>query len=140
MEDERIKAVKNWPEPKSVYDIQVFLGFANFYWYFIQGFYKIAKPLTSILRTSSLTTLSTILQSIDVGDEDEVGWGESGIDDINLLNPLASKRSIEPDYLTFKGTKKSDDNTKKGVRAARNSDYLTLAAKKAFNNLYHTFI
>ena len=32
MEDERIRAVKQWPEPKLVRDIQVFLGFANFYW------------------------------------------------------------------------------------------------------------
>ena len=31
MEDERIRAVEQWPEPKSVRDIQVFLGFANFY-------------------------------------------------------------------------------------------------------------
>ena len=31
MEDERIEAVRNWPEPKSVKDIQVFFGLANFY-------------------------------------------------------------------------------------------------------------
>ena len=31
IEDERIEAVRNWPEPKLVRDIQVFLGFANFY-------------------------------------------------------------------------------------------------------------
>ena len=31
MEAERIKVVKEWLEPKSVWDIQVFLGFANFY-------------------------------------------------------------------------------------------------------------
>ena len=35
MEDERIKAVRNWSEPKSVRDIQVFIGFANFYQQFI---------------------------------------------------------------------------------------------------------
>ena len=35
MEDERIKAVKTWPEPKSARDIQVFIGFANFYRRFI---------------------------------------------------------------------------------------------------------
>ena len=50
MEDERIEALRNWPEPKSVRDIQVFLGFANFYRCFIQGFSKIARPLTSMLR------------------------------------------------------------------------------------------
>ena len=35
MEEEKIDAVKNWPEPKSIHDIQVFLGFANFYCHFI---------------------------------------------------------------------------------------------------------
>ena len=49
IEDERIEAVRNWPKPKSVRDIQVFLGFANFYRCFIQGFNKIAGPLTSVL-------------------------------------------------------------------------------------------
>ena len=31
METKRIEVVKNWPEPKLVRKIQVFLGFANFY-------------------------------------------------------------------------------------------------------------
>ena len=35
MEAEKIEVVKDWPEPKSVCNIQVFLGFANFYWQFI---------------------------------------------------------------------------------------------------------
>ena len=35
IEDKKIEAVKQWPEPWSIWDIQVFLGFANFYWQFI---------------------------------------------------------------------------------------------------------
>ena len=62
MEDERIEAVKSWPEPKSVRDIQVFIGFANFYRRFIQGFSKIAAPLTSMLKTS--LTASTPSQKL----------------------------------------------------------------------------
>ena len=31
IENEKIEAGKNWPKPKSIRDIQVFLGFANFY-------------------------------------------------------------------------------------------------------------
>ena len=50
MEDERIEAVKNWPEPTSVRDIQVFIGFANFYQRFIRGFSRIAAPLTLLLK------------------------------------------------------------------------------------------
>ena len=52
MEAERIEVVKDWPKPKSVRDIQVFLGFANFYQRFIQGFSRIAAPLTSMLKTT----------------------------------------------------------------------------------------
>ena len=65
MEEERIEAVKSWPEPKSVRDIQVFIGFANFYRRFIQGFSKIAAPLTSMLKTS--LTVSTPSQKSTMG-------------------------------------------------------------------------
>ena len=59
MKEERIKAVKQWPEPQSVRDIQVFLGFANFYRRFIQEFSRIAAPLTSMLKTSGSTESKT---------------------------------------------------------------------------------
>ena len=48
----RIEVVKDWLKPKSVRNIQVFLGFANFYWQFIQGFSRIAAPLISMLKTT----------------------------------------------------------------------------------------
>ncbi len=54
IEEERIKAVHDWPESQSVSDIQVFLGFANFYQRFIQGFSRLAAPLTSMLKTTSV--------------------------------------------------------------------------------------
>ena len=52
IEEKRIDVVKALPEPKSVQDIQVFIGFANFYQRFIQGFSKITAPLTSMLKKS----------------------------------------------------------------------------------------
>ena len=51
MEAKKIEAIKDWPEFKSVRNIQVFLGFANFYQRFIQGFSRIAALLTSMLKT-----------------------------------------------------------------------------------------
>jgi hypothetical protein len=33
-------------------DIQIFLGFANFYQYFIKNFSRIAVPLTSMLKNN----------------------------------------------------------------------------------------
>ena len=69
MEDEQIKAVKNWPEPTLVRDIRVFIGFANFYRHFIRGFSRIAAPLTSLLKaTGSLDSAPKAFRA----DDDEV--------------------------------------------------------------------
>jgi hypothetical protein len=50
MTSDKVKAVKSWLVPRNVKDVQAFLGFANFYWRFIQGFSKVYKPLTDITR------------------------------------------------------------------------------------------
>lgn len=52
MDPRRVDAIQKWPLPRSFRDIQVFLGFANFYRRFIRNFSKIAKPLTDLLRGS----------------------------------------------------------------------------------------
>ena len=80
MEDERIKVVRNWPEPKSVRDIQVFIDFANFYWRFIQGFNRIVVPLTSKLKTTESSELTSRLGA----NNDEVVGDGSKADDKNL--------------------------------------------------------
>ena len=46
----KVDAVTNWEVPKSVKDIQRFLGFANFYRRFIKGFLGICRPLTNLFR------------------------------------------------------------------------------------------
>ena len=93
-----------------------------------------------MLKTSSPTGSSTILQSIDVADKNEIGDDKSGGDKINLSNLSASKKSNKVDYLTFEGAKRGGANTKKDVKAAEDSDYLNPGAKKAFNYLWHAFI
>ena len=61
IEVEKIEVIKNWLKPKSVCNIQVFLGFANFYWQFIQSFSRILASLTSIMKTTeSLNKLAFI--------------------------------------------------------------------------------
>ena len=77
--------------------------------------------------------------SIDAANKDEIGRSKIGGNKINLSNPSVSKRFIGAGYLTSKGTKRGDGNTKKGVQAAQGSNYLTLDAKKAFNYLWHMF-
>ncbi len=50
MDDKKVQSVLNWPQPKTVKELQRFLGFANFYRRFIRNFSTIAAPLTSLLR------------------------------------------------------------------------------------------
>ena len=46
----KIEAVKNFPIPRNVKNIRQFLGLAGYYRRFIDGFSKIAKPLTNLLK------------------------------------------------------------------------------------------
>jgi hypothetical protein len=50
MDPAKVEAVLSWPEPKTVTEVQAFLGFANFYRRFIEGYSKIAKPLTELTK------------------------------------------------------------------------------------------
>ncbi len=49
MDDKKVQSVLNWPQPKTVKELQRFLGFANFYRHFIRNFSTVAAPLTSLL-------------------------------------------------------------------------------------------
>ncbi|CAH1254301.1 GIN1 [Branchiostoma lanceolatum] len=46
----KVSAVRDWPVPRNVKDIQKFLGFANYYRKFCKGFAETAKPLTNLTR------------------------------------------------------------------------------------------
>ena len=48
MEQEKIKAVKEWKTLTRVKDVESFLGFANFYRRFIQNFSHTTKPLNEL--------------------------------------------------------------------------------------------
>ena len=116
MEDEKIEVVKNWPKPKSMWDIQVFIGFANFYRPFIRGFSKIAASLTSILKTTGSSDLA------QRNDDDEV-VGSGG--DKNLSKSKKSKNA------------KSGIQTR--IRATEEPTFLTPGTREAFNQLRQAF-
>ena len=49
MELDRVSSIHDWPAPRSHHDIQVFLGFMNFYQHFVMYFSWIVQPLTMLL-------------------------------------------------------------------------------------------
>ncbi|KAJ1113169.1 hypothetical protein NDU88_001424 [Pleurodeles waltl] len=50
MAERKAQAVSDWPIPKTVRDVQCFLGFANFYHRFIDHFSQTVAPITKLLR------------------------------------------------------------------------------------------
>ena len=52
MDQDRINTIVEWPVPKSQHDLQVFLGFANFYRRFVQSYSRVILALTNLLRLS----------------------------------------------------------------------------------------
>ena len=50
MSNDKVKIIQDWLEPKKVKDIQSFLGFANFYRWFIFNYSDIVIPLTRLTR------------------------------------------------------------------------------------------
>ena len=52
MDQRRVAAIQEWPKRKSYQEVQVFLGFVNFYRRFIHHYSQIAGPLTGLLKGS----------------------------------------------------------------------------------------
>ncbi|KAK3565462.1 hypothetical protein QTP86_009678 [Hemibagrus guttatus] len=50
MDEKKVTAVRDWPTPTTVKELQRFLGFANFYRRFINGYSSVTSPLTDLLR------------------------------------------------------------------------------------------
>jgi hypothetical protein len=50
VDPERVKTISDWPMPRTVREIRVFIGFMNYYRRFIAGFSRIALPLTKLTQ------------------------------------------------------------------------------------------
>ena len=77
MDPAKISSVLTWPTPKSVKEIQAFLGFANFYRRFISNYSSICLPLTTLTKKETswswtsdaahaFTTLKTLFTSAPI--------------------------------------------------------------------------
>ena len=48
MDPENVKAIMEWPVQKNVHEVRSFMGIAGYYQIFVEGFSKIAKPITTL--------------------------------------------------------------------------------------------
>jgi len=50
MSDRKVKSLQDWAHPRSVKEVQIFIGFTNFYRRFIKDVSKVCKPITATLK------------------------------------------------------------------------------------------
>jgi hypothetical protein len=48
---QKVEAVRNWSEPKDVHHVRSFLGLANYFLRFMQGYATLAQPLTHLTKS-----------------------------------------------------------------------------------------
>jgi hypothetical protein len=49
MDSTKVQAIEEWPLPKSLKEVQAFLGLTNYYRRFVEGYARLAEPLTNLL-------------------------------------------------------------------------------------------
>ena len=62
MDQMKLKGIRHWPAPKTVKQVQSFLGFGNFYRCFIRKFSEMARPLNELLRKAQPFTWNDTAQ------------------------------------------------------------------------------
>jgi hypothetical protein len=53
---DKIQAINEWPQPRTIHHIRQFLGLAGYYRRFIKGFSQIAAPLSNLLKVGEAAT------------------------------------------------------------------------------------
>ena len=62
MEQDWVTTINDWPEPRTVQEILMFVGFANFYQQFIKGYSCITLPLLELIQQEKKKEGETIPQ------------------------------------------------------------------------------
>ena len=54
MDENKVRAIREWSEPSKLKELRSFLGLANYYRRFIKGYSKIVAPLTDLLKNDQV--------------------------------------------------------------------------------------
>ncbi|XP_037774414.1 uncharacterized mitochondrial protein AtMg00860-like [Penaeus monodon] len=69
---QKIKAIRDFPRPKTLRELQSFLGLANYYCKFLENFSKMARPLYELTKDGEEKTKPS--QLIDWNNEAEMSF------------------------------------------------------------------
>ena len=53
--EKKIRAIRDWSEPRNVTELRGFIGICNYYRKFIKGFSQLAAPLTNLTRKGAFS-------------------------------------------------------------------------------------
>ena len=155
MEIEKIEVVREWPKSKLIWDIQVFLGFANFYWQFIYSFSRIATLLTSMLKTTNKPapsrnngSRSTFSRNNNKRPASEKNNGNGEVNRFNGDGVEHAKKSWKSKGQKTSKSRKSTKSRKNSSKSENSPNFgatktglsfLTPGAREAFNHLRLAF-
>ena len=83
---DKIKAVIEWPRPTTVTEVRSFLGFVSYYRRFIPNFFKVAKPLNTLLQNLEGTS--------NQKKKFKVNWGPDQQEAFDTLQKLCTEAPI----------------------------------------------